>query len=109
MIEYSDKTVRCNFCMYTFPRKKDVEYSCPFGEKKDPKRLCSKCKKGHLWLIDIRVDGEQLKKDKKNHANPSHSEKVKNGMHKSDIDMPDRTPNFGTRLEQGFRMLDGDM
>lgn len=108
MMKYSDKIVRCNLCMHTFPKEKDVKYSCSFGEKEDPKRLCSKCKKGHLWLIDIKVDEEQLKKDKIRHTNPSHSENVKNAIHKSDRDMPDRTPNFGTRLAQGFRMLDGD-
>lgn len=108
-MEYSNKIVRCNLCMYTSPREKGVKYSCSFGDKPDPKVLCPKCKKGHLWLMNIAVDKEQLKKDKKNHANPSHSENVKNAIHKSDRDMPDRTPNFGTRLAQGFRMLDGDM
>lgn len=100
MVEYSKKLVRCNFCFGVFPKEKDTNYKNPTP--------CPKCKKGHLWLLDMEVDEEQLKKDKYNREHPTHSENVKNAIHKSDRDMPDRAPNFGTRLGKGFEMLDGE-
>jgi hypothetical protein len=107
MVPYSEKIVRCNFCMHTFLREKDVEYSYSSHNSPDTVPLCPDCKKGHLWLINMRVNEEQLKKDKYNRKHPSKKQISSDAAFNSDVSRPDRSPNFGTRLKKGFEMLEG--
>jgi len=108
MVQYSDKTVRCNFCMATFPREDGIVYSFPGNADTNIVELCPECEKGHLWLLNLKVDEEQLKKDKEARANPPLRDKIRDGIYGSDRDLPDRPPNFGTRLGKGFDMLGND-
>jgi len=108
MVEYSKELVRCNFCMGIFARENDVEYSHPCNSSSKETPSCPICEKGHLWLLDMRIDEEQLKKDKEARANPPLRDKIRDGIYASDRDTPDRAPNFGTRLGKGFDMLGND-
>ena len=108
MIEYSKKVVRCNFCMKLFPRKKDIEYSHPSHSTPDEVLLCPECKKGHLWLVDMEVDKEQLEKDKYNREHPPHDEIIKNAIHKRERSYTKPEPPYGKKLSDGFFMLNDD-
>ncbi len=105
-MKYSEKLVRCNVCQDLFPREKNVEYSA--GACDGIKIPCSKCKKGYLWLFDIEVNEERMKRERKKLNNPTNGEKISNGIHKGNQNRPDRKANYGTRLEKGFKMLGND-
>lgn len=107
MVEYSKKIVRCNLCMHTFPREKDIIYSHPGYCSPNKTPLCPNCEKGHLWLIDMRINEEQLKKDKYDREHPSKKQIASDAAFNSDVSRPDRPPNFGTRLGKGFEILNG--
>ena len=105
MIKWSDKIVRCNFCLATSPREPEVEY-CHHSMEPGTKAIkCPKCNKGHLWLFNIAVNEEQLKKDKHNRENPSHGEKVKNAIHLHEREYTKPEPPYGTKLGYGFEMM----
>lgn len=106
MMEYSKKMVRCNLCQNLISRDKDIKYSAGYSD--NIKVPCPKCKKGNLWLFDIKVDKERMKKERYKLDNPTNGEKISNGMHRVDMDRPDRKINFGTRLQKGFEMLGDD-
>ena len=107
MAEYSKTAVRCNYCMATFPKEPGVEYSCHWKDIKNPIK-CPKCNKGHLWLFDIEVNEEKLKKDKYDREHPSRGERVKNALHLHGREYTKPEPPYGSKLDDGFWLLDDD-
>lgn len=102
---FSDEIVRCTVCMNIFPREKEVKYSYSGGPYLQKAVSCPKCKKGHLWLIDLRINQDRLARDKYDHEHPSHSDLTKDGMHAHREEPIIPQPTFYERLKEGFRML----